>query len=351
MEMLARQIKGNIIQCTACNRYCVIPEGDAGFCGVRANEKGRLNLLVNERPAAIWSDPIEKKPLFHFLPGSQSFSLGTLGCNFACEFCQNWDISQAPQEARKKDPKKWRAYFDRLVQQCQHWPAERVVESALANKCRSISFTYTEPTIFAEYAVEVMKKAGKHNLKGVFVTNGYESKECWDYIRPYIDAVNIDLKAYNQKFYSKLCRVPDFTKVKESIEYAKKKGLWTEVTTLLIPGWNDDMRELKQAAEWLASVDPEMPWHVTAFHPDYRMMDTPKTLPESLLKARQTGLDAGIKYVYVGNVGMAYSQYESTVCHSCGELLIERHGMSASQNKMKDGKCPNCKTEIKGVWK
>ena len=349
--MLFKQVKGDTIQCTACNRYCAIREGDAGFCGVRVNEKGKLKLTVNERPVSIWSDPIEKKPLFHFLPGSHSFSIGTLGCNFACEFCQNFDISQAPHEAKKRDPKRWREYFDNLVKQCQHWPADRIVESALANKCQSISFTYNEPTIFAEYAVDVMKKARKHKLKGVFVTNGYESKECWDYIKPYIDAANIDLKAYNQKFYSQLCKVPDFKKVKESIEYSKKIGMWVEVTTLLIPGWNDDPHELKQAAEWLASVDPEMPWHVTAFHPDYKMLDTPRTRPESLIRARQIGLDAGLKYVYVGNVGMEYSQYESTACHSCGEKLIERYGMSVSQNKMKDGKCPKCKTEIKGVWK
>ncbi len=349
-EMLAKKLKGNFVQCIACNRRCKIADGNAGFCGVRVNEGGKLKSTVYGKPVAVWADPVEKKPLFHFLPGTRSFSIGTLGCNYSCVFCQNWDISQAPHEARAKDPKGWRLYFQNLLDRCQNLPPQAVVDSALRMGCKSISFTYNEPTIFAEYAIDTMKIAKKKGLKGIFVTNGYETKECWDAIKGYIDAANIDLKAYNQKFYTELCKVPRFEFVKESIEYAKKIGIWVEVTTLLIPGWNDNEDELKAEAEWLASVDPEMPWHVTAFHPDYKMLDTPPTPPESLIRARAIGKEAGIKYVYCGNIPLSYAEYETTVCPSCGKKVITRAGISLMENKLDDGKC-SCGQKIAGVWK
>ncbi|MFH0884544.1 MAG: AmmeMemoRadiSam system radical SAM enzyme [Candidatus Micrarchaeota archaeon] len=265
--------------------------------------------------------------------------------------CQNWDISQAPQEARAKDPKKWREYFQRLIAMCEEWPPERVVEEALRSGCKSISFTYNEPTIFTEYAIDVMKLARKKGLKGVYVTNGYESHECWDAIKGHIDAANIDLKAYNKKFYTQLCKVPDYEPVKDSIVYAKKLGFHVEVTTLIIPDWNDDEGELKAEAEFLASVDREMPWHVTAFHPDYKLLDKEPTPPEILIKARELGRMAGLKYVYCGNVSLAYSEYETTSCPSCGKALIERRGYEIVQNGIKNGKCRFCKAVVKGVWK
>ncbi len=350
-DMLAKASEGKGVQCLACRRYCRIAEGQAGFCGVRVNENGRLRLSVYGRPCAVHIDPIEKKPLFHFIPGSTSFSIGTFGCNFACEFCQNWDISQAPHEARQKDPKRWREYFEHLIRMCEEWPPERVVSEALRSGCKSISFTYNEPTIFTEYAIDVMKLARKKGLKGVYVTNGYESHECWDAIKGYIDAANIDLKAYNKRFYTKLCKVPDFEPVKDSIEYARKKGIWVEVTTLIIPDWNDDESELKAEAEFLASVDPEMPWHVTAFHPDYKLLDKNPTPPESLMKAREIGKMSGIKHVYCGNVALSYSELETTYCQSCGKALIERRGYAIMQNGISGGKCRFCKAAIKGVWK
>ncbi len=340
-----------IIQCLACNRYCMIPKGGAGFCGVRANPSGnKLELLVHSRPAAVWIDPVEKKPLFHFLPGSNSFSLGTFGCNFSCKYCQNWDLSQAPRQLREKDPSAWLDYFKGLIARCDEWPPEKIVDAALRAGCKSISFTYSEPTIFTEYAIDTMKLARKKDLKGIYVTNGYESKECWDTIKGYIDAVNIDLKAYNQKFYTELCGVPKYELVKESILYAKKLGFWVEVTTLIIPGWNDDPKELKAEAEWLASVDPLMPWHITAFHPEYKMMDTPETGPESLVRARALAMDAGLKNVYCGNVGVAYAENETTLCPKCGKKLITRYGMSVAENNVVDGKCCFCKEKIVGVW-
>jgi pyruvate formate lyase activating enzyme len=349
-KMLAKRLGDGMVRCLACNRYCVIREGNAGFCGVRANEGGKLKLVVHSKPAAVWVDPVEKKPFFHFLPGSKSFSLGTFGCNFSCSFCQNWDLSQAPHEARVKDPAKWMGYFRELVARCEDWPPERVVREALKNGCKSIAFTYSEPTIFTEYAIDVMKLARKKGLKGIYVTNGYESPECWDALKGHIDAANIDLKAYNQKFYTELCKVPDFTKVKESILYARKKGIWVEVTTLIIPGWNDKESEIKAEAEWLASIDPLMPWHVTAFHPDYKMLDTPSTPPESLVRIREIGKMAGLRYLYCGNVATYYSDYESTDCHSCGKRLITRLGYRITQDEAKAGRCRYCKAKIPGIW-
>jgi len=348
-RMLARK-SGKMIRCLACRRYCSIAEGQAGFCGVRVNEGGRLRLEVYGRPCAVHIDPIEKKPLFHFLPGSRSFSIGTFGCNFACSFCQNWDISQAPQEARQKDPASWRNYFKRLVATCDLWPPERVVDEAIRSGCKSISFTYNEPTIFTEYAIDVMKVARKRGLRGVYVTNGYESPECWRAIRRHIDAANIDLKAYNKRFYTELCRAQSFEPVKESIIYAKKLGIWVEVTTLMIPGWNDDEGELSDEARFLASVDPEMPWHVTAFHPDYRLLDREPTPPETLVRAREIGRIAGIRHIYCGNVSAAYSDYETTSCASCGKALIRRTGFMVTENNVIGGKCRFCKAKTMGVW-
>jgi pyruvate formate lyase activating enzyme len=350
MKMLAKKLAGGVVQCLACNRYCKISEGTAGFCGVRVNEDGKLRLTVYGKPCAVNIDPVEKKPLFHFLPGSRIFSIGTFGCNYNCQFCQNWNISQAPHEARISDPKRWREYFQNLVNRCEEWPPEKVVSEAVRYGCKSIAFTYNEPTIFTEYAIEVMKLAKKKGLKGVYVTNGYESKECWNAIKNYIDAANIDLKAYNKKFYNQLCKVPDFEPIKKSIKYAKKLGIWVEVTTLFIPGWNDDETELKAEAEFLANVDPELPWHVTAFHPDYKLRDAKPTEPETLVRAREIGKLAGLKYVYCGNVPTEYYDYETTKCPKCDKALIRRNGFVVTDNHITDGKCRFCKTKIKGVW-
>lgn len=349
-KMLAKKLKKKVVECIACERRCKINDGQAGFCGVRVNEGGKMKLIVYGKPCAIWLDPIEKKPLFHFLPGSLSYSLGTYGCNYNCVFCQNWDISQAPHEARLRDPGRWRDYFQRLVDQLPEFPPERIVEEALERGAKSISFTYNEPTIFTEYALDIMAIARKKGLKGVYVTNGYETKECWDALKGYIHATNIDLKAWNERFYNKLCKVPTLEPVKESIVYAKKLGIWVEVTTLLIPGENDNPNELMEEAKWLASIDPEMPWHVTAFQPAYKMLDKQPTPAESLIRAREIGKKAGIKHVYCGNLPFAYADYEATICPACGKQLVKRVGFSIISNNIIDGKCKFCKTAIKGVW-
>lgn len=348
--MLAKRLENGHVQCHACSWRCRIAPGNAGVCGVRANEDGELHLMVYGKPCAIWADPIEKKPLFHFLPGTKSYSIGTYGCNFSCQYCQNWDISQAPHEAKARDPAGWRGYFQGLVDKLPDVPPETIVDSALKQGCESISFTYNEPTIFTEYALDIMELALKKDLKGVYVTNGYETKECWDRLNGYIHAANIDLKAYNERFYKELCHVPGMAPVKESIRYAKEIGIWVEVTTLLIPGWNDDAAELEAEAKWLASVDPQMPWHVTAFHPDYKMLGEKPTPPEILIKAREIGIDAGLKHVYCGNIPYPYSSYETTICPHCGRSVIRRSGFYIEGMDVIDGQCRFCRKGIGGVW-
>lgn len=346
---LVRQVDG-LLECYACNRFCKIPEGQTGYCGVRANDNGKLNLIVYGRPCAISVDPIEKKPLFHFLPGSDSYSLGTFGCNFSCDFCQNWDISQAPHASRKKDPKQWRNYFERLVQRCRNLPPELAVKEAVGSGCKTISFTYNEPVIFTEYALDIMDASSGSDLRFVYVTNGYGSAECRKILKGRLHAANIDLKSFNDNFYRELCK-SSLEPVLESIKTAKKYKIHTEVTTLIIPGKNDDPDELSELAGFLASVDKEMPWHVTAFHPSYKMLSTPSTTPEILLKAKEIGKDAGIKHIYLGNVPHSYSAHESTYCPKCNKLVIERVAFNTVNNNIINGKCRFCKQKIKGVWK
>ena len=337
------------IECYACSHRCKIPDGQVGICGVRANQGGKFNLVVYGRPCAVWADPIEKKPLFHFQPGTRSYSIGTFGCNFACEFCQNWDISQAPHEAKEKDPNKWRDYFSSLVGRCPELSPEDIVNNAITEGCKSISFTYNEPTIFTEYALDVMEIARKKGLKGVYVTNGFETKECWERLDGYINATNIDLKAFTDSFYRNICHAR-IEPVKESIKIAHDMGIWTEITTLVIPGENDSDKELKKLAEFLYNIDPQMPWHVTAFTPMYKMLDKTRTPPDTLIRAREIGKMVGIKHVYAGNLPFSYSNMEETICPECGKTVVKRKGFSITENRIKNGKCGFCKAPIKGVW-
>lgn len=334
---LFKKLREKTIQCLACARYCTIKEGDIGFCGVRKNIGGELELLVYGRPCAIWVDPIEKKPVFHFLPGSKSYSLGTFGCNFACEFCQNWDISQAPKEFFER--------FQSLLSQCRELSPELAVKEALASGCKSISYTYNEPTIFSEYAHDVGVLARKKGLKNVYVSNGYESKECWEYVSKFLDAVNIDLKG-PEKFYKKLCHAT-LPPVKASIKKAYELGIWVEITTLLIEGENDEEKFLRETAEYIYSIDPEMPWHLTAFFPHYKMKNKPATSIETLIKAREIAKEVGLKHVYCGNV---ISEYENTVCPECKKEIIKRVGFSIEENNLINGKCNYCGYKIKGVF-
>lgn len=335
---LYKKLDEKTIQCTACSRYCTIKEGESGFCGVRKNKKGKLDLIVYEKPCAIQVDPIEKKPLFHFLPGTKSYSIGTYGCNFSCEFCQNWDISQAPREFRDR--------FEKMIKTRVDLPPNRAVKEAMAANCKSISYTYTEPTIFSEYAYDIGVLARKEGLKNVYVTNGYQTRECWDYLGKFLDAANIDLKG-DDDFYKKLCGNASVKPIKDSIKYAKKLGIWVEITTLIIPGENDDVDFLKETAEFIHSVDPKMPWHVTAFYPQYKMNNKLPANLEILVRARVIGEEVGLKHVYCGNV---ISKYENTVCPKCKKVLIERWGFEVLKTNMIDGKCGYCKEKIGGVF-
>ncbi len=355
--LLYKKGPGKLITCTACKWYCKIPPGGLGVCGVRAHLKDKLYLLVHSRPSAVNLDPVEKKPLFHFLPGSLIYSIGTLGCNFGCEFCQNWQLSQSPKLVRNqaikesKSIKKTTAVVKDFVQSESIWlPPKKAVEQALAYGAKSIAFTYNEPTIFAEYAYDVMKLAKKHGLKGVFVSSGFETNETLDLLDDHIDAYNIDLKGASEEFYRNITH----TKLKPVLETIKeiyKRGKWIEVTTLLIPGHNTSTKDLKFIAGFISSLSKDIPWHVSAFYPHYKMLDVPPTSLKILKKAYDIGKKVGLKYVYTGNI--PNQDTESTYCSKCDHLLIKRQGYQVENVglDLRSGKCKACGTKIAGVWR
>lgn len=318
-----------------CAHRCTIETGRRGICGVRENREGTLITIVYGMLVSGNVDPIEKKPLFHFLPGSKSYSIATVGCNLRCKHCQNADMSQFPRfSPEARIPGEFTT------------PGE-IVASAQSTNCASIAYTYTEPTIFMELCLDTARLARQAGIKNVFVSNGFMTPESARLIAPFLDADNIDLKG-SDKFYREVCKAR-LGPVKDTIALMKELGVWVEVTTLVIPGWNDSDEDLKDIAGFIRSVDPAMPWHVTRFHPTYQMMDRPATPVETLRRARKIGLDAGLKYVYEGNVPGEGG--ENTYCPACGELLIERMGYRLSKVAIADGKCLKCGTLQSGVWK
>lgn len=330
--LLYEKLEGGKVRCNLCHHRCVIPEGKRGICQVRENREGTLYSLVYGKLVSANIDPIEKKPFFHFLPGTLSFSIATVGCNFRCLHCQNYTISQVPKDHGE-------IYGEEV-------PPERIVEEALRRGCQSISYTYTEPTIFFEYAYETSRLARERGLKNLFVTNGYMSPEALQMISPYLDGANVDLKAMNEKFYREVCGAR-LQPVLDNIRLMRELGIWVEVTTLLIPTLNDSEGELRQLAQFIRSIGPEIPWHVTAFHPDYRLLDLPPTPLWALKRAREIGLKEGLRYVYCGNV--PGEEGENTYCWNCGQLLIRRWGFRVLENKVQGGRCPDCGAEIDGV--
>jgi len=318
------QVEDSKLRCLACNHKCLIPEGKRGICGVRENQGGKLVLLVNGKVVAKHVDPIEKKPLYHFLPGTQVYSLGTVGCNLHCGFCQNWQISQ-----------------EKKVQGETLTPEQVKKETALY---QSIAYTYNEPTIWIEYAKEIAEK--NIDKRHIFVTNGYFTEEALEEM-DFVDALNIDLKSFNDEFYKKTCGAK-LVPILESIKRCVDRGKWVEITTLLIPGENDSEEELRKIARFIALVDKEMPWHISAFHPDYKMMNKQSTSFASLQKAYEIGKEAGLAYIYIGNIGD--EEYSSTFCPKCKKLLIRRNGYNVKVEGMKNGKCIYCHYPIKGVW-
>jgi len=331
----------NAIQCLACSNYCQIKNNQTGICGIRKNENGKLKLLTYSKPAAVNLDPIEKKPLFHFLPDSQIFSFGTAGCNFRCAFCQNWDISQLPKLNKE---------FVKMIEKTKEtWPPEKIVEYCLENKIPSIGYTYNEPTIFIEYAYDTMILAKKAGLKNVFVSNGYQSKETINAIAPYLDAINIDLKSFSEKFYQKICG-GRLEVVLKNIKLFHQKNVWVELTTLIIPQENDSEEELNQIAQFIAQIDKNIPWHISRFFPAYQMNHYPTTPIKTLETAYQIGKKAGLNFVYVGNV--LTDNLENTHCPKCQTLLIKREGYNIEiTESFKDGRCQKCQTPIAGIWK
>lgn len=319
------------VRCFLCAQHCIISPGKRGICAVRENIDGTLFSLVYGKVIARHIDPIEKKPLFHFYPGSRSYSIATVGCNFRCLHCQNYDISQYPK-----------IYPDIPGEEMT---PEEVVREAEITGCESISYTYTEPTIFFEFAYDCARLAHEKGIKNVFVSNGYTSPEATRTIAPYLDGNNIDLKG-DDNFYKKVAGAR-LQPVLDTIKLMKELGVWVEVTTLIIPTYNDSEDFLRWVAEFIRSVDPSMPWHVTQFYPTYKLTDQPRTPISTLRRAREIGLKAGLKYVYEGNVPGEGG--ENTYCSECGELLIERFGFSLTTVKMKNSKCSNCGAKIEGI--
>ena len=330
---LYERLENEKVRCLLCNHHCVIGNGQRGICEVRENRSGTLVSLVYGKIIASHCDPIEKKPLFHFLPGSRSYSIATAGCNFRCLFCQNADISQMPSD------------HNRIMG--EDMAPEMIVKEALDTRSATISYTYTEPTVYFELAVDTARLAVTKGLKNVFVTNGYMTEHCLQDIFPDLHGANVDLKAFSKRFYKEQCGAR-LDPVLKTLETMKKMGVWLEVTTLLIPGLNDSTEELKGLSRFVADLDPDIPWHISRFHPTYHLAGIPATPPESIRKARDLGYEAGLKYVYTGN--LPGDEGEKTSCHECDALLIDRFGFYVRQNRIKKSRCPECGTEIPGVW-
>ena len=328
------QGKESTVICDLCSHNCHIKDKKRGICGVRENNGGTLYSMVYGKLISENSDPIEKKPMFHLLPATRSFSISTVGCNFQCLHCQNYQISQYPRMHDWEIPGQLRA-------------PEDVVEGALRSGCRSISYTYVEPTIFYEFAYDCAVLAREKNLKNVFVSNGYMSAEVTRHLAPVLDGINIDVKAFTEKFYKEVCKAR-LQPVLDNVRLMHELGVWVEVTTLIIPGWNDSEDELRAIARFIKEIDPAIPWHVTAFYPTFRMTDRDPTPVSSLRMARKIGIEEGLRFVYEGNVPGEGG--ENTYCPSCQEDLISRFGFSIRKNNLSHGCCSKCGEVIEGVW-
>jgi pyruvate formate lyase activating enzyme len=321
------------VHCYLCPRHCHIGEGQSGFCFIRVNRAGKLYSLGYGAPAALQIDPIEKKPLNHFLPGTKVFSMGTAGCNMGCSFCQNWDISKSKQDQVRSI---------RL-------PPEDVPLLAMQYGCPSIAFTYNEPTIWGEYVEDICDAAKSHGLKTVMVSNGYITREAFHDIYDHIDAANIDLKAFTEEFYGRVT-LTHLEPVLNTLKWLKNEtNVWFEITNLMIPTLNDDPGETRRLTEWIVDyLGPDVPLHFTAFHPDFRLQDKPPTPPETLHRARAIALEAGLHYVYEGNIRAGAGD---TRCPGCGTILIRRDWHHVLSNQLRDGMCPDCRQAIPGRWK
>ncbi len=333
--MLYEPLTDNRVRCHLCAHHCLIGDRSKGICQVRENRDGKLYTLVYGRTISQNIDPIEKKPLFHFYPGSTAYSIATPGCNFRCAWCQNWQISQMPKEQH-------------LIAGYEATP-EQIVAEATQSDCRSLAYTYTEPTIFFEYAYDTARLAHAAGLANIFVTNGYMTEKMLKTIAPYLDAANVDLKAFRDKTYRQYVGAR-LQPVLDSLRTIKQLGIWLEVTTLVIPGINDDEAELKDAAQFIVrELGADTPWHISRFFPDYQLTDVPPTPQTSLERAWEIGKSAGLRYVYLGNV--PGEEKQNTHCPDCGTLLIRRNIFGVVANRMQAGCCPDCGSAVAGVWR
>lgn len=334
--VLYRSLRDDAVQCRVCEHFCAVRPGESGKCRVRRNEGGVLYLTVYGNAVALNLDPVEKKPLFHFLPGEQILSLGTYGCNFRCPFCQNWSISQPSRLDERGLFRGREATPEVLIELCRRYGA------------RMIAYTYNEPTVFFEYTLDTARLAHEQGIRNVYVSNGFMSLEALEMLKPYLDGINVDLKAFDEAFYRQQCQAR-LEPVKRNIRtIAQETDIWIEVTTLLIPGLNDADEELRAMAAWLAEVDVAMPWHISAFHPDYQMTDRPPTSPAALKRAYEIGRKAGLHYIYLGNVLDA--EHSTTYCPSCHEPLIRRQWYNTQELWSQRGVCPRCQHIVPGVW-
>jgi len=331
--VLWEKLDGQKVACRLCGHRCVIAAGNYGLCRVRRNVDGVLRTLTYDAVVAMNVDPIEKKPLYHFLPGTKSLSIAAPGCNFQCEFCQNWQISQLPREGKMAG---------KAVSPAQ------IVSAAKNYNCRSISYTYTEPTVFFELAYDTSVLSHEQGLKNAFVSNGFMTPQAVEKISPVLDAINVDLKAFRDQTYRRVMKAR-LDPVLECLEALVAAGVWVEVTTLVVPGMNDSPEELSDIADYIAGkLGVKVPWHVSRFHGDYRMTAIGPTPPQTMDLACRLGRQAGLEFVYCGNV--SGSPEQSTLCPRCRQMLVERDGFSVSSNRLDDGKCPGCGEPIPGIW-
>ena len=321
------------VQCQLCPKQCLIEPGQSGECRVRINIDGVLRTVVYGYPCSIHIDPVEKKPIFHFLPGTKILSIATVGCNLHCKNCQNWEISQA-------NPEDGQAFV---------YPPARLIELAKRYQCPSLAYTYTDPIVFYEYTLDSAKLAGEANIRNVLVTAGYINEEPWKQLLKYVDAANIDLKGITDDFYRRVCS-GTLKPVQQALVLAKGSGILLEVTNLIIPTLNDKPEQIRQLTRWIkANLGADTPLHFSGFYPRYQMRHLPPTSLKTLETARQIGISEGLDYVYIGN--LRSKQGQNTYCPDCKSLLIERSGYTILQNKLKDGCCPDCGRAIYGVWK
>ncbi|MBN1556774.1 MAG: AmmeMemoRadiSam system radical SAM enzyme [Lentisphaerae bacterium] len=326
------KLKNNLVRCRLCPKGCVVPPGGAGYCRVRENRDGTYVTRVYGLPCAVHDDPIEKKPLFHVYPGSRALSIATVGCNMHCKFCQNWDISQASPDDVSPP---YRA-------------PETIAERAARQGCKTVAYTYNEPTVFCEYMLDCARAAREQGIGNVMISNGYIGREPLAAVCREMTAVKVDLKAFTQRFYREMCE-GDLQPVLDILKSIKATGTWLEIVVLIIPTRNDSLDEIKRMAHWIVTeLGPLVPIHFTRFHPCYKIVNLPPTPPSTLRDARDAALAEGCRFVYTGN--MPGQAGEHTYCPGCNTPVVTRYGFLLLENRLRNGRCPQCNTEVPGIW-